>query len=203
MSHNADGKSLDKAALRRSILAGRARVGADEARLAGLAAAGHVSGLAKWRNASEVLVYFAFRGEIDISPLVADLWRRDVRVLAPRCRPDEAGMLDLACVTCLEELAPGTWGILEPRPERCPPLDRFAPDVALIPAVAFDRKGNRLGFGQGYYDRLLAGPAFAGTLLVGVAHDFQIVDDLPSDPWDRPVNAVVTPSEVIWAGGRK
>jgi len=202
MSHNADRKSLDKAVLRRSILARRAQVGADEARLAGLAVANHLRGLAQWRDASEVLVYFAFRGEIDISPLACDLWQCGVRVLAPRCRPNEAGMLDLACVTCLDDTAPGAWGILEPRPERCPPLDLFAPDVALIPAVAFDRTGSRLGFGQGYYDRLLARPAFAKTLLVGVAHDFQIVDDLPSDAWDRPVNAVVTPSGVIWAEGK-
>jgi len=202
MSHNADGRDRDKAALRRSILAGRARVGADEARLAGLAVAGRVFALAQWRAAREALVYFAFRGEVDILPLVVDLWRRGVRVLAPRCRPNDAGRLDVALVACLEDTAPGTWGILEPRPDRCPPLNRFAPDVALIPAVAFDRKGSRLGFGQGYYDRLLAGPAFAGTLCIGVAHDFQVVDDLPNDPWDRPVDAVVTPSEMIWVESR-
>jgi len=197
MAHNANtpapaDASADKAALRRSILARRTQVSASDARLAGQAIAAHLSGLVRWREAREVLVYFAIQGEVDAYALIAGLWERGARVLAPRCCP--GGTLDLARVTCLSELKPGTLGILEPRPDCCRPPDAFAPDAALIPAVAFDRAGNRLGFGQGYYDRLLAGPAFANTLLVGLAHDFQIVDALPRDPWDRPVDMVVTPS---------
>ena len=191
----------DKVAIRRSVLARRAQVSTDEARLAGLAVAKRLSGFAQWRDVSEVLIYCAIRGEVETRPLIEDLWEknireRPIRVLAPRCRP--GGKLDLACVTCLSDLSPGTLGIPEPHPDRCQSPEAFAPDVALIPAVAFDRSGNRLGFGQGYYDRLLASPAFANTLLIGVAHDFQIVDALPSEPWDRPVHVVATPSEVIW-----
>lgn len=200
MPLNASPQGLGKAELRRAVLARRAALPPGEVREASLRACALVQSLEPWRQADEVLVYFAFRGELDPAPLLQGLWRRGVRVLAPRCRPGEAGMLDVACVTCLEEMAPGAYGILEPHPERCPALKDHAPGAALIPAVAFDARGARLGFGQGYYDRLLAGPGFARTYLIGLAHPFQVVDTLPVEPWDRPVHAVVTPDGVIKAG---
>jgi 5-formyltetrahydrofolate cyclo-ligase len=190
----------DKAILRRSILARRAGLSSDEVSRESLAASALVEMLPQWRGAREVMVYFAFRGEIKTSALLAGLWERGVRVLAPRCRPGEAGALDVACVTCFEELAPGAYGILEPHPDACPALSSFAPDAALIPAVAYDRRGGRLGFGQGYYDRLLAGPGFERTFLIGLAHPFQVVERLPLDPWDRPVHAVITGDEIIRVG---
>jgi len=198
MPHNANPRATEKSALRKSILARRSAL--DPARVldASRRAAAFVEDLPRWRDAKEVMVYFAFGGEMDAGPLLDGLWRRDVRVLAPRCRPGQAGVLDVACVTCLDELAPGAYGILEPHPERCPPLAEFRPDAALIPAVAFDRKGGRLGFGQGYYDRLLAGPGFERTFLIGLAHSFQVVDEVPTDPWDRPVHAVVTEGGVVF-----
>ena len=198
MAHNADQSRLDKAALRKSILATRAGLSPGEVRRASDGATALVEGLGQWHLAREALVYFAFRGEVDAAALLAGLWKRSARVLAPRCRPGEAGALDVACITCLDELAPGAYGILEPHPEFCPALEGFSPDVALIPAVAFDRRGGRLGFGQGYYDRLLAGPQFKDTFLIGLAHGFQVVDSLPLDPWDRPVHAVITGEEIIW-----
>lgn len=201
MAHNeAAPPREDKAALRRSFLALRDALPQDAGRLAGERAAPLLETLPRWRAAREVLVYLAFRGEVDCAPLMEALWRRGARVLAPRCRPGARGELDVACVTCFEELAPGAYGILEPDPDRCPALDAFAPDAALIPAVAYDRRGGRLGFGQGYYDRLLARPGFAGTFLAGLAHPFQVVERLPLDPWDRPVHAVVTPQEVLVTG---
>ncbi|GFK93348.1 5-formyltetrahydrofolate cyclo-ligase [Fundidesulfovibrio magnetotacticus] len=201
MAHNeATAPPPDKAALRRALLARRDALPSGAGSHAGARAAALLEALPRWREAREVLVYLAFRGEVDCSGIMEALWRRGARVLAPRCRPGERGVLDVACVSCLEELAPGAYGILEPDPNRCPALHAFAPDAALIPAVAYDRQGARLGFGQGYYDRLLARPALRDTFLVGLAHPFQVLDTLPTDPWDRPVHAVVTPEEVLFTG---
>lgn len=199
MALNANHSGPDKAALRRAVLARRASLPPQDVARASLRACALVERLESWQAAREALVYFAFRGEIDPGPLLQGLWRRGVRVLAPRCRPGEAGALELACVTCLDEMAPGAYGILEPDPSRCPAVGGFRPDVALVPAVAFDARGFRLGFGQGYYDRLLAGPGFARTFLIGMAHPFQLVDELPTDPWDQPVHAVVTEEGVMLA----
>jgi 5-formyltetrahydrofolate cyclo-ligase len=63
--------------------------------------------------------------------------------------------------------------------------------------VAFDRDGARLGFGAGYYDRLLSRKSLQDTLLVGLAYSFQIVPELPTEAWDRPVHLIITEDEVI------
>ncbi|MFP5221323.1 MAG: 5-formyltetrahydrofolate cyclo-ligase [Acidobacteriota bacterium] len=201
MPHNALTHMMDKQALRKAMLARRRALAPDRVRDASLRAAARVETLDAWRQAREVLVYLAFGGEIETAALLDPLFRRGVRVLAPRCRPEQAGRLDVACLTCISQLAPGAYGIPEPHPELCPALDDFSPDAALIPAVAFDRRGGRLGFGQGYYDRLLAGPEFRKTFLIGLAHGFQVVDALPVDPWDRPVHAVVSDEEIIRIAG--
>ncbi|MCB1027024.1 MAG: 5-formyltetrahydrofolate cyclo-ligase [Microthrixaceae bacterium] len=73
--------------------------------------------------------------------------------------------------------------------------------MILVPALAFDHRGNRLGNGAGWYDRLLAGrtgqPAEAGPLLVGVAHGFQVVEILEAQAWDVPMDLIVTPDGVM------
>ncbi|WP_353119111.1 5-formyltetrahydrofolate cyclo-ligase [Nitratidesulfovibrio sp.] len=113
----------------------------------------------------------------------------------------------LAPCACAADLKPGRYGIAEPDPTRCPAIDMnaepghasaFAPDLAIIPGVAFDRQGNRLGHGAGYYDRFLAHPAMARTALVGLAYAFQIVPALPVAPWDRPVHALCTEEGLTW-----
>jgi 5-formyltetrahydrofolate cyclo-ligase len=90
------------------------------------------------------------------------------------------------------DLKPGTCGIREPRPNRCPPADPDSLDFALIPGVAFDERARRLGYGGGFYDRLLAGGLPEGTPLVSGAFGVQIVDEVPFDPHDAPVDLVVT-----------
>lgn len=199
MPHNAPPHTMDKSALRKAMLARRSALAPGEVRAASLRAAVLVETLGAWRQAREVLIYLAFGGEVETTALLDALFGRGVRVLAPRCRPGQAGLLDVACLTCLSQLAPGAYGIPEPHPELCPALDDFSPGAALIPAVAFDRRGGRLGFGQGYYDRLLAGPEFEKTFLIGLAHGFQVVDALPVDPWDRPVHVVVTDEDIFRA----
>ncbi len=153
--------------------------------------------LAEWKNACEVLLYWPIKGEVDVRPLVAELWQRDCRVLMPRCRPDAFGKMDIACATCEDELTPGQFSIMEPDAEKCPPVDTCSPDMALVPGVCFDRRGYRLGFGGGYYDRLLASDDMKKTLTIGLGYHFQIVDELPAQPWDMPVNVLCTEEE-LW-----
>lgn len=196
--HNAPGKHMDKKHLRQAILKRRRALSPDQVAEASRLVLDRLRSMDFWDTAREVLLYSAFKGEIDTSPLFAELWSRGGRVLLPRCRADGQADLDVACLTCLEELAPGAYGIAEPHPGRCAALAAVAPDMAFVPGIAFDRRGGRLGFGRGYYDRLLAGPGLAKTLLVGLAHKFQVLPELPQDPWDRPVHVIFTPEETIW-----
>jgi 5-formyltetrahydrofolate cyclo-ligase len=187
----------DKDTLRRELMARRAGLSAETVRTASEDALSLIRSLAEWRQAREVLVYWPVRGEVDVRPLVAELWQRGCRVLMPRCRPDAYGEMDIACAACEDELVPGPFTLMEPDAGKCPPVDECSPDMALIPGVCFDRRGYRLGFGGGYYDRLLATEGMKRPLILGIGYAFQLVESLPVQPWDMPVDIVCTEEE-LW-----
>lgn len=147
-----------------------------------------------WQRAGFVLGYSPLDGELDVWPLLQEALKRGKTAALPRFDP-KSGMY-LACqVTDLgRDLAPGRYGIREPV-RSCAaalPLNRL--DFVLVPGVAFDLHGRRLGRGKGYYDRLLA--AVRGKVC-GVAFDEQIVREVPAEPHDSDVNCILTPTRWI------
>ena len=90
---------------------------------------------------------------------------------------------------------PSPWGVLQPSAE----AEALAPDMVLVPLVAADRQGNRIGHGKGHYDRALSHLRQGGTVFtLGLAWEAQILDDpIPADPWDVPLDAIATPAEWI------
>ena len=140
-----------------------------------------------------IAAYIAHRGEMSCEPIIDWVLERGVDVLLPvvvgrrmRFAPFDPG----------EALVPNRWGILEPewRPARWVSARR--PNVVLLPLVAFDSGGNRLGQGGGYYDRAFAfhnaAKNWRRPLLVGLAYDFQRVGKLDAKPTDVPLDAVIT-----------
>jgi len=184
--------AADKDALRRHMLARRKAQEPDVAARASQAVARQVEALPRYAAAKEVLAYLPIRGEVDAGILARSLLASGRRVLLPRCRPDAPGELDLGCLASLDAAVPGRYGILEPPEAACLPPDAYSPDVILVPGVAFDMQGARLGFGGGYYDRLLALPMAAAALTIGLAFAFQLVPQLPAEPWDKSMDIVVT-----------
>jgi 5-formyltetrahydrofolate cyclo-ligase len=92
---------------------------------------------------------------------------------------------------------PGPWGILQPDNEA--PI--VAPDLLLIPLIAIDRAGNRVGMGKGHYDRALLGLRAHGARLIGVGWPFQLVDEpLSPDPWDVPLDGFASPDGLVEFG---
>jgi 5-formyltetrahydrofolate cyclo-ligase len=150
----------------------------------------------EWRRSAVVLLYWAIRGEADTRLLARDAWNSGRRVFLPRCRPGLRGQMDMLACSGPGELVPSSRGIPEP-PASAPALEAKpdGPVLIVTPGLGFDRHGNRLGYGEGYYDRLLA--AGLGTS-VGLAFRFQIVDRLPHDSRDVPVNALCTEEELLW-----
>jgi 5-formyltetrahydrofolate cyclo-ligase len=183
-----------KAALRRTVLRRRdALPGAERALLSGRIVA-TVLDLPAYQAADVVLAYAAFGTELQTDGLLRRVLADGKVLVLPRV---EGGGLGLYEVRDLSgDLVPGTWGIREPEPDRCPRADAGGVDFALIPGVAFDRKARRLGYGGGYYDRLLAGGLPEGTPLVSGAFEVQMVDEVPTDPHDAPVDVVVTEKDV-------
>ncbi len=98
-----------------------------------------------------------------------------------------------------QPLVNGHYGILEPDPE-LPRLPVENVDLLLVPAVAIDRRGYRLGYGGGYYDRLRTDPHWRKIPTIGIVFDFAYVETLPIDPWDLPLDAVCTEEQLTWFG---
>lgn len=139
------------------------------------------------------MAYAPIRGEVDPLPFVRRLLAKGVQVAFPVVRERE---LIARSVSDLAQLAPAAFGILEPVPDR-PEVQPGQIDVVLVPALTYDLKGFRLGYGGGYYDRFLPrlGPE---TMTVGLAYDHLVVESLPVEAHDRPVRWVVT--ETGWLG---
>jgi 5-formyltetrahydrofolate cyclo-ligase len=170
-----------KTELRRIAQARRAglKQGAFAARLAGQADA-----LAAPPDAI-VAGYHAHRDEADPGPLLQALAQRGARIAFPRVIAKDQG-LEFHLVPDGEILRPGAYGIHEPLAH----WPRVIPDILLVPLLAFDDHGYRLGYGGGYYDRTLA--AMRGARAIGVAYAGQRMDFLPHDAHDWPLDAILT-----------
>ncbi len=151
--------------------------------------------LPQYQSARTVLCYVSFRSEVSTHTFIARMWADRKRVVVPYCL---ARHLELFCFSSFSDLAPGTLGILEPRPELREQNDRRAKvqelDLVVIPGLAFDRQGGRLGYGKGYFDRLLLG-ARPDALLAAVAFECQLFDAVPMQPYDVRVDMVITQTD--------
>jgi 5-formyltetrahydrofolate cyclo-ligase len=178
-----------KLALRRQALAARDRLSADVRAAASAAIAGRIAALPSFAAARTVLLTLAFRSEWDTLPLVRAALAAGKTVAVPRVNAGTR-MLELhAIADPARDVAPGHQGIPEPLPH-CPRVAPDAVDWVLVPGVTFDRAGRRLGYGGGYYDRLLAGCGPAVT--VGVCFEALVLKDMPLTAHDLPVDHVVT-----------
>ena len=186
-----------KQALRQSIIAAREKLPTTERLRFSRAVIGSLCELPAYLQAQTVLGYLNFGSE-----LVAELWVQRAladgkRVLLPRV--NRAGKcLDLYKVQDLnQDVAPGSWGIREPVVERCIKEEALGTvDFILLPGVAFTREGGRLGYGGGYYDKLLAQMPHRPTLVAG-AFALQVVPEIPLEKTDRNVGWLVTEDETI------
>ena len=148
--------------------------------------------------------YVSVKEEAGTDLILAEALRSGRELFLPRCRrkgePGWPGGMDFIHWHGETALVPSPFGI--PEPELTPQARQLsneelaAPDtLILVPALAFDRQGFRLGYGGGYYDRFLAR---ASCSCVGLSFHGLLLDELPRDPWDKPVHAVCTEEELLW-----
>ncbi|MFE6285845.1 5-formyltetrahydrofolate cyclo-ligase [Streptomyces sp. NPDC057877] len=200
MRHSGSPAEPDKRTLRREFLSVRNRLTADDVREHGVALARHALGLPELAHARTVAAYVSVGSEPGTLALLDALRARGVRVLLPALLPDND--LDWGEYTGEGSLARvqhgGRMALLEPVGERLGPDAVTAADAVLLPGLAVDARGMRLGRGGGSYDRVLARLDGAGVrpALVVLLYDTEVVDRVPEEPHDRPVRAVVTPSGV-------
>jgi 5-formyltetrahydrofolate cyclo-ligase len=178
-----------KRALRQRVLAARNALSDAERAAASEAIAERFAGRADFAAARAILVTLPFRNEWDTRLLVRAALGAGKTVAAPRV-DDAKRMLELYAIADPErDVVPSPQGIPEPAPH-CPPVARERIDFVVVPGIAFDTHGNRLGYGGGYYDRLL--PLLRGAARVAGAFDLQVVAQVPVGPNDTAIDAIVT-----------
>ena len=175
---------MNKTELRRSLLASRRNLSAEEWQTRSQQICDRLKDLSAFRSAHTVLAYFSIQQEPDLSSLFAvnKLWG------FPRCVGKSLFWHRWAIE---DELVKGYYGIAEPA-DTAPMIEPEQVDLILVPCVAIDHRGYRLGYGGGYYDRLLSLPAWLGKQTIGIVFEQARLVELPVEPWDRPLQAVCT-----------
>lgn len=180
-----------KRALRRAVVERRGRLSADERAEKSEAIASRVLSLPEVRAAGTVMAFWSFGSEVETSPLIERLHGAGKRVLLPRTDADEVAAVGYAPG---DPVVATSFGAMEPAgPEVVRPEEV---DVVIAPGVAFDRRGARVGYGGGFYDRFLSRTR-PDAPVVAIAFSVQIVDEVPEGRGDRRVDAIVTEDEVI------
>lgn len=150
----------------------------------------------EFRNAELLMLYASFRSEVNTWQIIKELFARGKKALLPKV--DRAsGILDIYEVFSMENLTRSAYGIMEPDPAKCRRVDVSQADLILVPGAVFDLSCNRIGYGKGYYDRLLKDRR---SKAVGLAYDEQIVGSLPTEPHDIVLDMIVTDKRVIKNG---
>ncbi|MFE7632686.1 5-formyltetrahydrofolate cyclo-ligase [Kitasatospora sp. NPDC057518] len=191
---NEDRMPNEKSGLRTRLLSRRRELAAEERAAAADALAGHAGELAA--PGATVAAYVSVGAEPGTRPLLDALRARGVRVLLPVLLPDND--LDWAAYAGPDALAPAGRGLLEPVGPRLGPEAVVRAAVVLLPGLAVDRSGLRLGRGGGSYDRVLDRLARAGArpVLAVLLYEHELLERVPAEPHDRPVDLAVLPSGV-------
>ncbi len=146
-------------------------------------------------SSSHVMVYLDFKHEVKTDAIINYCLEQNKKVYIPICIP-ETHEVSISRLASLEELQSGHFGIREPMLQHIRLADSSLIDLVLVPGVAFDKAGNRAGFGAGYYDRFMK-RLQPGAVKAALAFSFQIVDFVPSDEYDIPVDYIVTEKGTI------
>ncbi|MBU6449014.1 MAG: 5-formyltetrahydrofolate cyclo-ligase [Rhodospirillales bacterium] len=176
--------AMQKAALRRLMLARRET----QNPMLGHALAKHVLASGVIPGGAAVGGFFPMRGEIDILPLLHALHARGHRLALPETPPPGQALMFRAWMPSTPML-PGRYKTQHPD------APSLAPDFLLVPLLAFNRRGHRLGYGGGYYDRTLA--ELPGAFRLGCAYAAQEMEDIPTEPTDLPLHAIATEAGLI------
>ncbi len=148
-----------------------------------------------YNQAKAIASYLTNDGEIFTNEIHRRAWANNKNIALPVIR--DKRQLQFALYKDQDTLANGPWGIQQPK--NLAFIDDEAIDLVLVPLVGFDRRGNRLGRGGGFYDRFLSHCSSATT--IGLAHDFQHIQNLPASDWDIALDFVATPSTVYLCTG--
>ncbi len=187
-------KLLEKKELRRIYINKRESLSQEEREALSKRIIDRILELEEIKGAKKVLLFCPIRGEPDITPLFSWVLKEGKSLVLPKV---EGKNLKLVEVEGEKDLSIGAFCI--PEPTKGKEVLPQEVDLSLVPGILFDKEGYRIGYGKGYYDKLLGK---LGGIKVGVCFDFQVVERLPRDSWDKPVDLVLTDKK-LYKGGNQ
>lgn len=184
---------MDKSKLREYIIKQRDMLGQTERAAFAEAIMEKIISLKSFQNAKTIMCFASFGSEVDTFPLLKNILSKGKNLVLPRVeKQNNEKVLGLYKVCSVEEqLKKGVFGIMEPNPEKCERVDLSEIDLCICPGVVFDKKCNRIGYGGGFYDKLLKSDQVKFPKLA-VAFEIQIVDSIQTDSYDIPMDKVIT-----------
>lgn len=181
-----------KNSLRQQVLDARFRLPSEERKAKSRDIEKKLFSLPEFRSAGVVMFYASFRSEVETHNMIRRALAEGRKVVLPKVKGKELVLFEIRDFD--QEVAPGACGI--PEPYYGTPMNAAGIDMIIVPGAVFDEQGNRLGYGAGYYDKLLS--KYSG-MTVALAFDMQIAPQVPVGPHDVPVKKIVTEKRVIEA----
>lgn len=145
-----------------------------------------------FRDAQTLIAYMSTEIEVDTRYLIERAWELGKKVAVPRCVEGTRNMI-FYYIDSFDDLENGAFGVMEPDPKKCLPVTDFDKSICVVPALVFDKKCFRLGYGKGYYDRFLA--AFRGTA-VGICYEGCRKDTVPHGKYDKSLDLFITENRI-------
>ncbi len=178
--------------IRKEVLDARFRLTGEERRARSAGIEARLFSLPEFRAASTIMFFASFQSEVDTHHMIRRALAEGKRVVLPKVKGKELALFEISNFD--KDVSPGAWGIPEPDGPGARRTALAEIGIIVVPGAAFDERGNRIGYGAGFYDKLLA--SFSG-MTVAIAFDLQVVPNVPADPHDVPVKKIVTERRTI------
>ena len=155
-----------------------------------------ITELPQFKNFKNIMLYISFNNEVDTHSLATWCLDNGKTVIAPYCVQSQRKIVPFEINNLTNDLTKSTFGVMEPKHNILKEATLHNIDLIIVPGVIFDIHCNRIGFGAGYYDRFLCQKS-KNTVTIGIAYDYQIIDSVPTDKYDVPLDFVITEKRII------
>lgn len=149
-----------------------------------------------YNGANTIMTYVSIGKEADTHNFIRRAIKEGKHIVIPVCVPETKKMIASRVIDFENDLQEGSWGLLEPKKETLRPISSSQIDLIIVPGLAFTKAGHRLGYGGGYYDRFLSSLT-RNVPSIALAYELQLVDHLPVENFDIPMDYILTEKEWI------
>ncbi|NBI06254.1 5-formyltetrahydrofolate cyclo-ligase [Senegalia massiliensis] len=185
----------EKKELRKIVLKERKKLNKDAVNSLSDKIISYLIKMKEFKQSETIMVYLSFKQEVDTFNLIDKMRGLGKKVVITYTDKKENVLIPCRLIDLEDSLEKNPFGYLEPKEDSIEKVNPSEIDLIITPGLAFDKKGNRVGYGGGYYDKLLKSAPQATK--IAVSYDFQIFSEVPSEKFDIPVDYIVTPTRII------